>query len=139
MIICEQIKNIKEVLANKANFSDIIQHVEKKADKEDFKELKLQLNEGSQQLLSSRNINESFNLSKMEKVESIRRVHSTSRNAKTMFGHQTPNKLDKLEPDSSTNLFMCGFDEHIGENKRVISQNSRRHRLKSSHIASEFA
>jgi hypothetical protein len=64
MILCDQIRNIKEVLASKANFSDIIQHVERKADKEDFKELQIQLNEGSPQK-SIRHMHESFNVQKM--------------------------------------------------------------------------
>jgi hypothetical protein len=32
-VICEEIKNVKEVLAKKANFSDIIHQFERKADK----------------------------------------------------------------------------------------------------------
>lgn len=35
--ICEEIQNMKEVLAKKANFTDIIHQVEKKADREDFR------------------------------------------------------------------------------------------------------
>ena len=40
----EEVKNMKNILAQKANFSDIVHHVEKKADKEDFKELNLRMN-----------------------------------------------------------------------------------------------
>lgn len=37
MAICEEIQNLKDILSKKANYTDIIHHVEKKADKEDFK------------------------------------------------------------------------------------------------------
>lgn len=63
IVVCEQIRNIKDVLSRKANFSDFIQFVEKKADKEDFKELQFKLHETSQQFVS-KNLNDSINISK---------------------------------------------------------------------------
>ena len=41
----EEIKNMKNLLSQKANFSDIVHHVEKKADKQDFKDLNMRMNE----------------------------------------------------------------------------------------------
>jgi hypothetical protein len=35
---------MKEILSRKANYSDIIHQVEKKADREDFKDLEVRLN-----------------------------------------------------------------------------------------------
>lgn len=65
--ICEEIQNMKEVLSKKANFTDIIHQVEKKADREDFRELETKFNETSQQFVS-KNLNESLVLgTKLEK------------------------------------------------------------------------
>lgn len=64
--ICEEIQNMKEVLSKKANFTDIIHQVEKKADREDFRELETKFNETSQQFVS-KNLNESLVLGKLEK------------------------------------------------------------------------
>lgn len=67
--ICDEIKNMKEILSHKANYSDIIHQVEKKANREDFKDLEVRLNESSQhfasQQLASKNLNESINASKL--------------------------------------------------------------------------
>ena len=57
---------MKEVLSKKANFTDIIHQVEKKADREDFRELETKFNETSQQFVS-KNLNESLVLGKLEK------------------------------------------------------------------------
>lgn len=64
--ICEEIQNMKEMLSKKANFTDIIHQVEKKADREDFRELETKFNETSQQFVS-KNLNESLVLGKLEK------------------------------------------------------------------------
>lgn len=64
--ICEEIQNMKEVLSKKANFTDIIHQVEKKADREDFRDLETKFNESSQQFVS-KNLNESLVLGKLER------------------------------------------------------------------------
>lgn len=32
-VLCEEIRNVKDILSRKANFTDIVQHIERKADK----------------------------------------------------------------------------------------------------------
>lgn len=64
-----------------------------------------------------------------------------NRASKTLLAPRlSPNRLNKTDFDISTKLFMCGLDTgHIGENRAMMSQNSRRKSLKSSvQVISDF-
>jgi hypothetical protein len=91
------------------------------------------VHETSQQFVS-KNLNESLNLSKIiEKNEKVRAA-SVTRASKTLLPSRSPsNRINnKTDFDTSTKLFMCGFDSHIGDSRGLLSQNSRRKSLKSS-------
>jgi hypothetical protein len=88
------------------------------------------MHESSQQFVS-KNLNESINLSKVEKIDH-NRASSLSRTNKTLFTPKsTLDRLNKTDFDISTKLFMCGKEGHL-EGKNQFSQNTRRRSIKSS-------
>jgi arsenate reductase-like glutaredoxin family protein len=113
--ICEDIRNVKDILSRKANFTDIIHQVERKADKEDFKELSARMQETSQQLIS-KNLNESISLSRADKTERDRaRASSLSRANKTLMAPRSAtNRANKTDLDVGSKLFICGIDAQYG-------------------------
>ena len=128
-LMSEDVKNIKEILARKANYTDIIVHVEKKADKEDIKEIQTKMQENEDRF--SKNFGQSVGNIKLDRPESSTRRNAASslnRNSRTVL---TPNHSHRrMEDDSSTNLFMCGFDAQVSEARKTIG--TRRRSIKSS-------
>jgi len=77
-------------------------------------------------------------LSKYDRVDSNRK---TSLISKTLYPPQSSlSRQEKGELDSSTKLFMCGLEGHLGDSRKLGSSSSRRRNLKSSNtVVNDFA
>ena len=134
-ITCGQIKNIRDILSKKANYSDFIINLEKKADREDLKQIQKEhltdqnfitkeitkLHESEQQLYKSQK--SSLNQIKISRPPSTRRT--PSKPSKAVFLSYSINQRQDYEAQALVNEREHPV-EMILQKRKIYSQNSKR-------------
>lgn len=117
----QEIEHIKDILAKKANFTDVVLHVDRKADREDVKELELRFS------CPKMNVSNAV-INRAQRTEAVR---NKPRESRTVM-HTTPIR-NRYKLDLSSKIFMCGGDDFVpSESRQLFSQNSKRKSLKTT-------
>ena len=123
MVLVEDAKVTKEILAKKANFTDIIMNIDKKVDKQEIKTLELMIQDASQRI-STLHYHESTSNVKTQSPEQHKSTKTSHKLNGTLFSHSLGRRSGRVEVvDNATSLFMCGVENNFGGDTRNFTDN----------------